>query len=181
MQEYRSGLPFPSPMHKSESEVTQSYPTVCYPWTVAHQASPSMGFSRKEYRSGLPFPSPGDLLNPGIEARSPTLQADALTSHCGLNLPFPVIGICVSFVHFGCSFFEYMWTKIFSNFVLCLFTSWYLWLSKSFKNIVVCIKLYLVRNSSLFQVQNGSFLGGSQGKFTGTDTQGTGETGINCP
>ena len=30
-------------------------------------------------------------------------------------------------------------------------------------------------------VQNGSFLGGSQGKFTGTDTQGTGETGINCP
>lgn len=30
-------------------------------------------------------------------------------------------------------------------------------------------------------VQNGSFLGGSQGKFTGTDTQGTGKTGINCP
>ena len=29
------------------------------PWTVAHQASPSMGFSRQEYWSGLPFPSPG--------------------------------------------------------------------------------------------------------------------------
>ena len=28
------------------------------PWTVAHQASPSMGFSRQEYWSGLPFPSP---------------------------------------------------------------------------------------------------------------------------
>ena len=27
------------------------------PWTVAHQASPSMGFSRKEYWTGLPFPS----------------------------------------------------------------------------------------------------------------------------
>ena len=31
------------------------------PWIVAHQASPSMGFSRQEYWSGLPFPSPGDL------------------------------------------------------------------------------------------------------------------------
>ena len=49
-------------------------------WTVAHQAPLSMGFSRQEYWSGLPFPSPGDLLNPGIEPRSPALQADALTS-----------------------------------------------------------------------------------------------------
>ena len=49
-------------------------------WTVAYQASPSMGFSRQEYWSGLPFPSPGDLPNPGIEPGSPTLEADALTS-----------------------------------------------------------------------------------------------------
>ena len=49
-------------------------------WTVAYQASPSMGFSRQEYQSGLPFPSPGDLPNPGIEPRSPALQADALPS-----------------------------------------------------------------------------------------------------
>ena len=48
--------------------------------TVAHQAPPSMGFSRQEYWSGLPFPSPGDLPDPGIEPRSPALQADALTS-----------------------------------------------------------------------------------------------------
>ena len=39
-----------------------------------------MGFSRQEYRSGLPFPSPGDLPDPGIEPRSPALQADALPS-----------------------------------------------------------------------------------------------------
>ena len=39
-----------------------------------------MGFSRQEYWSGLPFPSPGDLPDPGIEPRSPALQADALTS-----------------------------------------------------------------------------------------------------
>ena len=50
------------------------------PWTVAHQAPPSMGFSRQEYWGGLPFPSPGDLPDPGIEPRSPALQADALTS-----------------------------------------------------------------------------------------------------
>ena len=50
------------------------------PWTVTHQAPPSMGLSRKEYWSGLPFPSPGDLPNPGIGPRFPTLQADALTS-----------------------------------------------------------------------------------------------------
>ena len=50
------------------------------PWTVAYQGSPSMEFSRQEYWSGLPFPSPGDLPNPGIEPRSPALEADALTS-----------------------------------------------------------------------------------------------------
>jgi len=49
-------------------------------WTVAHQAPPSMGFSRQEYWNGLPFPSPGDLPNPGIEPKSPTLRADTLTS-----------------------------------------------------------------------------------------------------
>ena len=49
-------------------------------WTVAHQAPPSMGFSRQEYWSGSPFPSPGDLPDPGIKPKSPTLQADALTS-----------------------------------------------------------------------------------------------------
>ena len=50
------------------------------PWTVAHKAPPSMGFSRQEYWSGLPFPSPGDLPHTGIKPRSPTLQVDALTS-----------------------------------------------------------------------------------------------------
>ena len=39
-----------------------------------------MGFSKQEYWSGLPFPSPGDLSNPGIKPRSPTFQADILTS-----------------------------------------------------------------------------------------------------
>ena len=47
------------------------------PWTVAYEAPPSMEFSKQECWSGLPFPSPGDLPHPGIEPRSPALQADA--------------------------------------------------------------------------------------------------------
>ena len=50
------------------------------PRTVAYQIPPSMEFSRQEYWSGLPLPSPGDLPDPGIEPRSPALQADALPS-----------------------------------------------------------------------------------------------------
>ena len=38
------------------------------------------GFSRQEYWSGLLCPPPGDLPNPGIGPRSPTLQEDSLLS-----------------------------------------------------------------------------------------------------
>ena len=58
--------------------VTKSCPTLVTPWNIAHQAPLSMGFSRQEYWSGLPFPSPGHLPNPGIDPRSPALQADSL-------------------------------------------------------------------------------------------------------
>ena len=54
--------------------------TLATPWTVAHQAPLSKGFPRQEYWSGLPFPSPGDLPDPEIEPRSPTLQTEALPS-----------------------------------------------------------------------------------------------------
>ena len=37
------------------------------PWTVAHEAPLSMGFSRQEYWGGLPCPPPGDLPDPGIQ------------------------------------------------------------------------------------------------------------------
>ena len=69
-QEYWSGVPLPSPYElsvitrilKSKSEVAQSCLTLCDPRTVAHQAPPSMGFSRQEYWSGVPFPSSETLL-----------------------------------------------------------------------------------------------------------------------
>ena len=50
------------------------------PWTVAHQALLSMGFSRQEYWSGLPFPSAEDLPNPGIEPASPELAGGFFTT-----------------------------------------------------------------------------------------------------
>ena len=60
------------------------------PWPVAYRAPPSMGFSRQRYWSRLPFPSPEDLPDPGMEPRSPALQADALSSELkyqGNNIP----------------------------------------------------------------------------------------------
>ena len=54
-------------------KVTQWYLTLCDPMTIQ-----SMEFSQPEYQRGQPFPSPGDLPNPGIEPRSPTLQANSL-------------------------------------------------------------------------------------------------------
>ena len=54
------------------------------PWTVAHQAPPSMGFSRQGYWSGVPFPTSGDLPDPGTEPVSlvsPAL-AGGFCHHC---------------------------------------------------------------------------------------------------
>ena len=61
-------------------------------WTVAYQAPQSMEFSRQEYWSGSPFPSPGDLPNPGIETRSPAIQADTLPSETRDQTHVPCIG-----------------------------------------------------------------------------------------
>ena len=73
-------LDFPGPSGKSKREnyhvkvkVTSDSVT---PWTV--QSMESMEFSRPEYWSGQLFPSPGDLPNPGIKPRSPTLQEESL-------------------------------------------------------------------------------------------------------
>ena len=58
--------------------VTKLCLTLATPWTIAHQAPLSMRFFRQEYWSVLPCPPPGDLPDPGIEFRSPALQADSL-------------------------------------------------------------------------------------------------------
>ena len=62
-QEYRSGLPFPSPLHESgkwkvKVKSLSRVWLLATPWTAAYQAPLSMGFSRQEYWSGLPLSSP---------------------------------------------------------------------------------------------------------------------------
>ena len=89
-QEYWSGVPLPSPRwyqccwsmerKKVKVKLLSCVRLFATPWTVAHQAPLSMGFSRQGYWSGLPFPSPGDFLYPGMEPGSLALQADALPS-----------------------------------------------------------------------------------------------------
>ena len=59
--------------HSSKWKLLSSVQLFATPWTTE-----SMEFSRPEYWSGTPFPSPGDLPNPGIKPRSPTLQVDSL-------------------------------------------------------------------------------------------------------
>ena len=58
--------------------MAKSCPTLATPWTIAHQAPLSMGFSGQEYWIGLTCPPPGDLPYPEIEPVSPALQADSL-------------------------------------------------------------------------------------------------------
>ena len=60
--------------------VTQSGPTL---WPHGQQPAKFLcpwGFSRQEYWGGLLYPPPRDLPNPGIEPRSPALQADSFHS-----------------------------------------------------------------------------------------------------
>ena len=74
----------------------------------------SMGLPRQEYWSGLPCPPPGELPNPGIEPRSPTLQADSLLSEPlgklktdtreGTYYMCLVIQLCVTLCNHGPSF-----------------------------------------------------------------------------
>ena len=103
-QEYWSGLPFPSPGDLPNSGIetgppalqTDCLPTeppgkvvLCLvvqsglfatPWTVARQAPLSMGILQARILEWVAMPPPGDLANPRIEPRSPTLPADSLPS-----------------------------------------------------------------------------------------------------
>ena len=68
------------------------------PWTVAHQAPLSVGFSRQEYWSGLPFPPPEDRPDQRIKPRSPALQENFLLSEpLGqplIQLQYPFFYLC---------------------------------------------------------------------------------------
>ena len=74
--------------------------------TVAHQSP--VGISRQEYCSGLPCPSPGDLPDPGIEPRSPVLQADSLPNKLWEK---PYYNDNTSYIH-SCVYIGHMHTYI---------------------------------------------------------------------
>ena len=66
-QEYRSGVPLPSPCMRSVQSLSRVR-LFATPWAAAHQAPPFMGFSRQECWSGVPSPSPGSFLQVSLNA-----------------------------------------------------------------------------------------------------------------
>ena len=70
------------------------------PWIVACQTPVSRKFSRPGNLSGSRLHSPGDLLNSGIEPRSPTLQTNSLLSEPPVK---PIVNNKVSIL---------LWTKL---------------------------------------------------------------------
>ena len=85
--------------------------TLVTPWTIAHQAPLSMGFSRQEHWCVLPFLSLGDLPNPRVELTSPPLLADSLPlSHQRSPL---FLHICIQHM--------YMFKSVFGIFFIDMF------------------------------------------------------------
>ena len=72
---------------------------------VACQAPLSMEFSRQDYWSGLSCPPPGDIPNPGIKPRSPTLQADSLPFEApGSPMPRLFFSVYLKSISVACAF-----------------------------------------------------------------------------
>ena len=69
------------------------------PWTAAHQAPPSMGFSRQEYWSGVPLPSPTTLAASIIPAHVYLQLLGLLTHHATSKLKFGFVWKCQSRVN----------------------------------------------------------------------------------
>ena len=90
------------------------------PWTVAHQATLSMGFSRQKYYSGLPHPPSGDLPDPGIEPTSLTSLALAggfFTTSTTWEAPKSNIAFCyIQVLKVETYIYTYMY--IYNSFVL---------------------------------------------------------------
>ena len=111
------------------------------PWIVAHQAPPSMGFSRQEYWSGLPLPSPEDLPEPGIKPGVPHCRQTLYclsyqgTSISSRNPPKVTLFLCISSrslkIHFLFSS-VYMWHL------------WSLYVLKMYMNDFFAIDLLLI-------------------------------------
>ena len=95
-------------------------------WTVACQASLSMGFSRQAYWSGFPCLPPGDLSDPGIESDSQSSSDDKSKRTCFTVSSFPVPLLRISYLK--------------SYFTISLYYSWL------FKFFSFCLKKFLLGN-----------------------------------
>ena len=132
------------------------------PWTVALQATLSMGFSRQKYQNGVPFPSPGNFPDPGIEPGSLALQADSLPSEpprlypdkdTGAQIsPGPVRAMIITQLTDHQSFFD----QLYRGFILCMcssvFTRRLLGNSFRFLEQFLCFPSVLVSHQFKFQV-----------------------------
>ena len=109
-------------------------PNSATPWTVAHQAPLSTGFSRQEYWNGLPFPSPGNLPDLGIKPMSlvsPELSGRLFTIWANREAPYnlknwlkiPLLALLLEFseitankyLHAPCFQWLLVFTSIFSS------------------------------------------------------------------
>ena len=84
------------------------------PWTVAHQAPLSMGFSRQEYGRRLPCPPAGDLPDPGMEPRSlmsPVLANEFFTTSAARDCTFLTLFPCLSPFLYAFTKICYLWGR----------------------------------------------------------------------
>ena len=80
-------------------KVAQSCPTLCDPVDSSLPSSSVHGILQARILGWLPFPSPGDLSKPGIEPRSPALQADCLLSEKAKRFNFNQVSSPENNVH----------------------------------------------------------------------------------
>ena len=121
------------------------------PWTIAHQAPLSMGFSRQEHWSWLPCPPPGDLPDSGIKSTSlgaPTLEAESLPlnhkespiEHFYIHL----LVICMSLLEkrlFRCSVYLNFLLSCMSFYIVCIITAYQINVFQFFPHEVSCLSV----------------------------------------
>ena len=79
------------------------------PWTIAHQATLSVGFPRQECGSGLPFPSPGNLPDPGVDPVSPALVGGFFTTESLDDVMRPLERLMFAFSYIILPIFSYVY------------------------------------------------------------------------
>ena len=122
--------------HFAAAKSLQSCPTLCDPVTAAHQAPPSLGFSRQERWSGLPFPSP-------IQSESSVVSDSFTTPWTAAYQAPPSMGVSRQEYWSGCTRYllAYVDDSFSGGFFHHLATGWQNELKEASKPF-----MYLIRN-----------------------------------